>query len=232
MTEGRTPRSRIYDGRFYARVLDPFLSGLHGKLAQFVEPGGRVLDVGCGTGDLAFRMAPRAEEVVGIELSPAMVEFANQRRSDEGFEHLSFVLGDVVNAFRERAAGYFDVATMVLALHEMPAEARTPVLREVTRVAKRLLCLDYRVPMPWNLAGARYRLVEAATGREHFGAFRDFCRRGGTAGIAETAGLLCEHVRHIDRQSLDISVIHGRADFRPDQEASNARSPAERPLLE
>ena len=43
---------------------------------------------------------------------------------------------------------------MVLVLHEMPAEARTPVLREVTRVAKRLLCLDYRVPMPWNLAGA------------------------------------------------------------------------------
>lgn len=55
VTESRTPRSRIYDGRFYARVLDPFLSGLHGKLAQLVEPGGRVLDVGCGTGNLAFR---------------------------------------------------------------------------------------------------------------------------------------------------------------------------------
>ena len=207
MTEGRTPQSRIYDGRFYARVLDPFLSGLHEKVAQLVEPGGRVLDVGCGTGGLAFRMAPHAKEVVGIELSPAMAEYANQRRSDEGFEHVSFVLGDVVHAFRERAAGYFDVATMVLALHEMPAEARTPVLREVTRVAKRLLCLDYRVPMPWNLAGARNRLLEAAAGREHFGAFRDFYRRGGIAGIAESAGLVCERVRYIDHESLDISVI-------------------------
>ncbi len=207
MTESRTTRSRIYDGRFYSRVLDPFLSGLHGKLAQLVEPGGRVLDVGCGTGNLAFRMAPDAAEVVGIELSPAMAEYASQRRSDEGFEHVSFVLGEVVHAFRERAASYFDVATMVLALHEMPAEARTPVLREVTRVAKRLLCLDYRVPMPWNLAGARNRLMEAAAGREHFGAFRDFYRRGGIAGIAESAGLVCERVRYIDHQSLDISVI-------------------------
>ena len=207
MTEGRTPRSRIYDGRFYARVLDPFLSGLHGKVAQLVEPGGRVLDVGCGTGGLAFRMAPHAEEVLGIELSPAMAEYANQRRSDEGFEHVSFVLADVVHAFRERAAGYFDVATMVLTLHEMPAEARTPALREVTRVAKRLLCLDYRVPMPWNLAGARNRLLEAAAGREHFGAFRDFYQRGGIAGIAGSAGLVCERVRYIDHESLDISVI-------------------------
>ena len=149
------------------------------RLAQLVEPGGRVLDVGCGTGNLAFRtMAPDAAEVVGIELSPAMAEYANQRRSDEGLEHVSFVLGDVVHAFRDRAAGYFDVATMVLVLHEMPAEARTPVLRKVTRVAKRLLCLDYRVPMPWNLAGARNRLLEAATGREHFGAFRAFLPEG------------------------------------------------------
>ena len=182
-------------------------SGLHGKVAQLVEPGGRVLDVGCGTGGLAFRMAPHAEEVLGIELSPAMAEYANQRRSDEGFEHVSFVLADVVHAFRERAAGYFDVATMVLTLHEMPAEPRTPALREVTRVAKRLLCLDYRVPMPWNLAGARNRLLEAAAGREHFGAFRDFYQRGGIAGIAGSAGLVCERVRYIDHESLDISVI-------------------------
>ena len=207
MTKSRTPRSRSYDGRFYARFIDPFLSGLHGKIAELVEPGGQVLDVGCGTGNLAFRMAPHAKEVVGIELSPTMAEYANQRRSDEGFEHVSFVLGDVLHAFRERVAGYFDVATMVLALHEMPAEARTPVFREVTRVAKRLLCLDYRVPMPWNLAGARNRLVEAAAGREHFGAFRDFYRRGGIAGVAESAGLACERVGYIDHMSLEISVI-------------------------
>ena len=43
-----------------------------------------MLDVGCTTGDLVFRMAPHAEEVVGIELSPAMAEYANQRRSDDG----------------------------------------------------------------------------------------------------------------------------------------------------
>ena len=83
-----------------------------------------MLDVGCGTGDLAFRMAPHAKEVVGIELSPTMAEYANQRRSDEGFEHVSFVLGDVVHAFRERAAGYFGQVLIFLSNLCMAPRAR------------------------------------------------------------------------------------------------------------
>ena len=34
----RTPRSQFYDGRFYARVVDPFVSGLHRIVAELVEP--------------------------------------------------------------------------------------------------------------------------------------------------------------------------------------------------
>jgi len=202
----RTPRSRFYDGRFYARVVDPFVSGLHRILAELIEPGSKVLDVGCGTGNLALRLAPTAVEVVGIELSPAMAEYAS-RRLDGSTKNVSIIVGDVTEVLAEKPDRYFDVATMVLVLHEMPAAARESVLREVTRVARRLLCLEYRVPMPKNLQGVRNRVIEVLTGVEHFRAFRDFTRRGGTNGVATACGLACKNIRYPDMGTFDISEI-------------------------
>lgn len=207
MNDARTPRARFYDGRLYAWLLDPFLSGLHGWVSGQVEAGEKVLDAGCGTGDLVLKMATRAAEVVGIELSPAMVDYANRRIAARGVGNASVELGDVAAALDSHGAGTFDVATMVLVLHEMPADARPTVLAELTRLARRVLCVDYAAPMPWNPAGLANRFFELAAGREHFGAFRDYQRRGGTPGIARAAGLGCRPIRHLNGRSLAVCEI-------------------------
>ena len=207
MTTGRTPRSRFYDGSLYARLFDPFASALHGIVAEHVDEGARVLDVGCGTGNLALIMAARAAEVVGVELSPAMVDFATRRLARNASNNVSFVLGDVTTVFADHPGHSFDMATVVLALHEMPAETRVPVLLEVSRLATTVLCVDFRAPMPRNLAGLRNRLAEVTAGVEHFCAFRDFTRRGGIPGIAESAGLQCRHRRFVDSGTLAICEL-------------------------
>jgi ubiquinone/menaquinone biosynthesis C-methylase UbiE len=135
-----------------------------------------------------------------------MAEYAG-RRLRASSANASVLVGDVTEVLSETPDAYFDVATMVLALHEMPAETRGPVLQEVTRVARRLLCLEYRVPMPWNLPGARNRFVEALAGVEHFRAFRDFSRLGGSRAVASAAGLLYENIRYPDKGTFDVSEI-------------------------
>lgn len=200
----RAPRSRFYDGAVYARVIDPMLGGLHAVVAKQIEAGARVLEAGCGTGDLAFRLAPHVSEVVGVELSPAMVEFANNRRDERGATNVSFMLGDVTCALASEPDAAFDVAVVVLVVHEMPHEVRGPVLAELARLAKRVLCVDFRTPMPWNLAGIRNRLIEVTAGGEHFGAFRDYSRRGGIPAVADEAHLRAELVRHLDAGTLSM----------------------------
>ena len=74
--------SRIYD-----RLNTVMTAGLHHEwrrraadLAQ-LEPGGRVLDVATGTGDLAFELASRVApngEVLGLDFSEQMLEVARQ----------------------------------------------------------------------------------------------------------------------------------------------------------
>jgi SAM-dependent methyltransferase len=207
MDSPRPPRSRIYDGAIYAHLMDPLLDGLHAIVADQVAPNQRVLDACCGTGALAFKLAKTAEEVVGVELSPAMVERAQGRLDGGRHDHMSFILGDVGHALADYEDGYFNVATILMALHEMPATARAVVLRELARVAERVLCVDFMVPMPWNLAGLRNRFFEIAAGPEHFGGFRDFTARGGLAAIADEAGLSYAHVRSIDAGTLEIGEV-------------------------
>lgn len=69
-------------------------------------PGGSVLDVGCATGEIAGRLADLGYEVVGLDLSPAMIRRA-RRRSKAPHSRLTFEVADVARP-REPGVGRFD----------------------------------------------------------------------------------------------------------------------------
>lgn len=49
--------------------------------------GGRILEIGVGTG-LSFRYYPHDVEIVGIDVSPEMLEIARRRTRKHGFNHV------------------------------------------------------------------------------------------------------------------------------------------------
>jgi SAM-dependent methyltransferase len=75
------------------------------------EPGGSVLDVGCGAGASTVALARLVPdgEVLGIDLSARMLELGRRRAAAAGLDHVTFVQADAqVHPFD---AGRFDVAT-------------------------------------------------------------------------------------------------------------------------
>jgi ubiquinone/menaquinone biosynthesis C-methylase UbiE len=62
-----------------------------------VKPGDRVLDVGCGFGDTAIRLAERVGPegtVVGIDCCDAFLDFARKEVATRGLKNVSFMRGD------------------------------------------------------------------------------------------------------------------------------------------
>ncbi len=86
--------------------------------------GARILDAGCGTGALAFELAQRGAEVVGVDVSPTLVELARERAPcDLGPGSATFAVGDMLDP----SLGAFDyvVAMDSLIHYEGPDIART-----------------------------------------------------------------------------------------------------------
>jgi ubiquinone/menaquinone biosynthesis C-methylase UbiE len=103
-----------------------------------------VLDVCTGTGELALRCARRGARVTGIDITEPMLERA---RAKGGALPVEFRLMDARRL--EFPDASFDVVTLSLALHDMPAKVRRLVLREVARVARdRLIIVDYELGGP------------------------------------------------------------------------------------
>jgi 2-polyprenyl-3-methyl-5-hydroxy-6-metoxy-1,4-benzoquinol methylase len=65
----------------------------HGLLVAGIKPGMRVLDVGCGPGDVSFlaaRLVGTAGAVIGIDAAREVIELARNRATEAGLSTVSF----------------------------------------------------------------------------------------------------------------------------------------------
>ena len=118
---------------------------LTGRLLKNLPEGAKVLDVCCGTGDIALELsrARRDLRVTGIDFSPAMLEEAEKRRQRR--KNVRFLQGNAMALpFRDAV---FDAAVISFGLRNTADYGRT--LREMVRVVKEegsVACLDSFVP--------------------------------------------------------------------------------------
>lgn len=60
-----------------------------------IEPDATVLDVACGPGLVATAVAQVAKHVTGIDITPAMIEQAQQRQKEKRLTNMTWQVGDV-----------------------------------------------------------------------------------------------------------------------------------------
>jgi demethylmenaquinone methyltransferase/2-methoxy-6-polyprenyl-1,4-benzoquinol methylase len=109
-----------------------------------LRAGDRVLDLACGTGDLAAAAASHARSVVGLDVTHRMLQLAT-RKSDPDARRVSFVTGDMLAL--PFADERFDVVTTGYGLRNVPDLPLA--IREIQRVLApggRLLSLDFNRP--------------------------------------------------------------------------------------
>lgn len=202
---------RWYDGPVYAGIVDRLLAGVHSYVAAHLPDGQRVLDAACGTGTLSQEIARTGRTVVGVDLSPRHIEYARQRAVRAGFgsDQLRFEVGDL-REVDSPASSPYDVAVIVLALHEMPTDMRPAVVARLAGVAEQVMIVDFAAPLAWNSSGLKKRAAELAAGPSHHAAYRDYQSSGGLDTIIDQAAVTTITDRTIDSGTLRVATVSTR----------------------
>lgn len=116
-------RADLFRGtaRAYDQFRPPYPAGLIADLSARTgaDGGGRLLDLACGTGQVAFALSPGFAEVWALDQEPGMVDVAREKAARSGrATRFRFLTG----AAEELAApaGHFDLVTIGNAFHRLP----------------------------------------------------------------------------------------------------------------
>lgn len=109
------------------------ITAMHVALVERLEPraGEHWLDLGCGTGDVAFHAARAGAIVTGSDLSPALIETAQRQAQELGLE-LTLEVGDAQAL--DYDDGSFDVVSSSVGVIFAPDHAR--IASELARVCR------------------------------------------------------------------------------------------------
>ena len=143
----------------------------------------RVLDVGCGSGDLLVALAEVSADIVGVDHSEEQVDLARRRLDGAGLSNVRVFVEDGVEYLR-RAGSPVDVVVLSHILEHL--EEPSAVLRDVARLCK---FVYVEVPDFESLASNEFRRLLGRplvfTDLDHV---REFDRRE-LAELLEGAGL-------------------------------------------
>ena len=176
----------------------------------FLQPVGteRAIDVGTGTGALAFALAPWVAEVIAVDSSPELLEQARLRAAD--FPDVTFVEGDGTSL--DVLPGTFDIAGCSRTLHHVRRpELFVAELSRVTRPSGSVLVIDQIAPGD-PLVAVELDRFERARDPSHTRTLPDIDLRH----LFEANGLVVERTRfRTERRELgsylDLAGCHGEA---------------------
>ncbi|MEZ5818158.1 MAG: class I SAM-dependent methyltransferase [Hyphomicrobiaceae bacterium] len=114
----------IKDMAGYERTLE--------RSASYLSPSDTVLEIGCGTGTTALRLAPRVRRVVATDISPEMIAIARERVADAGCRNIELRVAPADGTAVETAS-----MDAVMAFNVLHLTADRPgMIREIWRALK------------------------------------------------------------------------------------------------
>jgi SAM-dependent methyltransferase len=122
------------------------------RIAKNGEIRGRVLDVGCGTGENAIFFASLASEVWGVDSAPLAIQKAREKAVERKAK-VRFEVGDALRL--EKLKRKFDAVTDCGLFHTFSDEERTQFAESLKEAlvgsgTYHMLCFSDREPADWG----------------------------------------------------------------------------------
>lgn len=99
------------------RDMDGYLRTLE-RTKSHLKPEDYVLEIGCGTGSTALLIAPHVTHITATDLSPGMIEIANEKLVGESIGNVTFKVAEVLDHSSDDAS--YDAVLAHNLLHLLP----------------------------------------------------------------------------------------------------------------
>jgi SAM-dependent methyltransferase len=206
LSDDRWSRTAARLGELEERRREEFTEAVR----EFVQPQGdeHAIDLGTGTGALAFALAPFVADVVAVDNAPALLE--EGRRRGAAFPNVNFVEGDATNLGVR--LGTFDLAGCSRVLHHVHRpEMVVASLAHAVRFGGHLLVIDQIAPAD-PLVAVEVDRFERARDPEHKRLLPDIDLRA----LLEANGLVVVRTKVTEEQRnltwyLDLADCQGDA---------------------
>jgi len=152
------------------------------KILRFVKKGSRILDIGCGTGQVANYLSKRSYNVTGIDLSPLFIKEAKKQGQAE-FR----VMDSTSLKFKDAS---FDAVISAETLEHIPNPAKA--LSEMTRVLRPKGLIILRFPNKQSKLNnlltiltkkPLFQIISPNLAKEVFGEDEDLCYIASTSDV-------------------------------------------------
>jgi len=180
-------KNHWYDGWFYDRVIAPNQDELFKEIKNIIPSQSKIIDVGCGTGRLAYKLSDKCKSVLGIDLSKRNIERANLnlvKYPDDKITYEHCDLTEIINKGQS-----FDFAILTYVIHEVDKKERIDLLKQISEVADKIIIGDYSVPKQKGIGGFVTGIIEFIAGREHYRNYKSYIADGGIQFLADESGL-------------------------------------------
>jgi SAM-dependent methyltransferase len=128
------PNKALWEKGDFTRIAETMRQSGEDLVATLgVEPGMKVLDLGCGDGTTAVPSAGRGADVLGVDIASNLVAAGNERAKAAGLDNLRFEEGDASNLNRIND-DKFDLVVSIFGA--MFAPRPFDVAEEMVRVTK------------------------------------------------------------------------------------------------
>lgn len=107
------------------------------RVRNYLRPGSSVLEVRCGTGSTALKLADLAVSYVATDYSAGLISICRQRQSEgeEGkFKHVDFQFADIRSLDTSKTQYQYDAVVVMNTLHLLPEpQSAVDILRKVLK---------------------------------------------------------------------------------------------------
>lgn len=168
-----------------------------------IQTNCRLLDAGCGTGDLLFKASTKIRYGLGVDLDPGMIHFANIRKRKLQADKLEF-MAENINTLTPLSDYPFDIATSTLCLHEMKESDAVSTLKTLAVLSSQIIIADFSDPESgWSKLSIEFD--EMISG--HYLQFRAYREKGGLPYLAKQSGLSIRYSKQTAIDGISIWIL-------------------------